>query len=505
MTTVGRDTTSKASTDVPMTEGRRRARVLLAALVVLLALLGLTRLLLRSPARTRPGEAEALLRQGMERHWRGDLRGAADAFQRAVGLVPDWPDAHLQLGATYYDAREYDLARRELERGVALAPDEAVGWGQLGKLNLTTGRLEDAEKALQRAVQLRPDRATYHALLGEAYRQRGDPQSERQAEAAFREALALNPQNAEAYHRLGLLYQRQGRLGEAAVALEAATRCDPRRPEPYYALAQVQRRLGRPDAADRAGRAFQRLEQQQRADQERRERARTAGDGASGRRGEWETGRVGEKDGSALSPRLPVASSPTRSIPPEAAALLAEGRRAFYHFSQPDRAIELFQQARQADPANPDVPYNLGLVFHFVGRLEEAEAAFRQALALNPQNPRYHAWIGTLHLERGPAELDAAIAALRRSVELGPDYAYGHYQLGRAYLLQNRPAEAAAALSRTVALNPRYREAYYSLGQAYLRLGKREPAQRALATFRRLDALERERRRRAILSRVGRP
>jgi tetratricopeptide (TPR) repeat protein len=449
--------------------------VLLAALVVLLALLGLTRLLPRRSPRVDPGEAVALLRVGMERHWRGDLRGAADAFRRAVALIPGWADAHLQLGATYYDAREYDLARRELERGVQLAPQEAAGWGQLGKLYLTTGRLEEAEKALGRAVQLRPDRATYHALLGETYRLRGDAASAGRAEAAFRQALALNPQHAEAYHRLGLLYQRQGRLGEAAVALAAATRAAPRQPEPYYALALVERRRGRPEAADRARRAFRHLEQQQRADQERRERTQAG-----------------------TAPMRPTRASP------EAAALLAEGRRAFYRLSQPDRAIELIQQARRADPNSPDVPYQLGLVLHFVGRLEEAEAAFRQALALDSRNPRYHAWIGTLYLERGPAELDAAIASLRRSVALGPEYAYGHYQLGRAYLLQNRPAEAAAALSRTVALNPRYREAYYSLGQAYLRLRQPDAARRALATFRRLDALERERRRQSILSRVGR-
>jgi tetratricopeptide (TPR) repeat protein len=256
------------------------------------------------------------------------------------------------------------------------------------------------------------------------------------------------------------------------VALGAATRFAPRKPEPYYALAQVERRMGHTQSADRALAAFRRLDRQH------------AG------------------SGSGEPPAAGDAAAGLARDAPAAAALLAEGQRAFYRLSQPDRAIELFQQARQADPANPDVPYHLGLVYHFVGRLEEAETAFRQALALNPRNPRYHAWIGTLHLERGPAELDAAIAALRRSVALGPGYAYGHYQLGRAYLLRNRPAEAAAALSRTVALNPRYREAYYSLGQAYLRLRQPDAARRALATFRRLDALERERRRRAILSRV---
>jgi predicted Zn-dependent protease len=160
------------------------------------------------------------------------------------------------------------------------------------------------------------------------------------------------------------------------------------------------------------------------------------------------------------------------------------------------------QQARERAPGDPDVLYNLGLVYHFVGKLEEAEEAFRAALASNPNNPRYHAWIGTILLARGPAELPEAVAALRKSVELGPDYAYGHYQLGRAYLLQNRPADALPMLQRTVARNPRYREAYYSLSQAYLRLGKREESRRAMARFRELDRFERQRRHLSVLARA---
>jgi superkiller protein 3 len=447
-------------------KGRRR-RLVLAAFLVLLAAGGLA-VVGRPWTRWRgdPERAAALLQAGMQRRQQGDLRGAADAFRQAVAAAPGWADARLQLGATYMTALEYDLARQELERGVRLAPEDPAGWGQLGKLHLTTLQLDAAERALTEAIRLRPDRSTYVAMLGEAYRLRGDPQNVQAAVDHFRRALSLDPGNGDAYHRLGLAYQRLGRLSEAAVALSAATRAAPDSPQPYFALAQVERRRGRREAARSAMRTFRRLEAGQRA-------------------------------------ALPGEGAPMPSLDPETAALLEQGRRAFFGESEPEGALRLLQQARERAPRHPDVLYNLGLVLHFVGRLEEAEAAFRGALAADPKNPRYHAWIGTILLARGPGELEEAIAALKRSVELGPDYAYGHYQLGRALLLQNRPAEAASLLERAVARNPRYREAHYSLSQAYLRLGKRDAAREALIRFRQLDAFERQRRHLSVIARAA--
>jgi tetratricopeptide (TPR) repeat protein len=462
-------------------EGRRRA-VLLAALLALLGAVLWVTAPWRGGRRVDPEQAAALMREGTARRQRGDLRGAADAFRKAVALAPDWADARLQLGAVYMAALEYDLARKELERGVRLAPENAAGWGQLGKLYLTTLQFDAAERALAEALRLVPDRGAYVAMLGEVYRLRGDPKSVAAAVEQFRRALALDPNNSDAYHRLGLAYQRLGRLGEAAVALAAATRAAPDAPQPYLALAQVERQRGRTAAADQATRTFRRLEARQRAEQERREKVGglTPGPGGPG----------------------PSGRSEPEALDAETAALLERGRRAFFEESETETAIQILQQARERAPEHPDVLYNLGLVLHFVGRLEEAEAAFRAALAANPGNPRYHAWIGTILLARGPAELPAAVAALEKSVEIGPDYAYGHYQLGRAYLLQNRPADAAPVLERAVRRNPRYREAYYSLSQAYSRLGRREDAARARARFRALDRFERERRHLSVLARA---
>ena len=89
----------------------RRQRVLLAALLVLVAAGGLAVVgWQQRGGRIDAERAAALFKAGMERQRQGDLRGAADAFRRAVAAAPGWADAHLQLGATYMAALTPDRA-----------------------------------------------------------------------------------------------------------------------------------------------------------------------------------------------------------------------------------------------------------------------------------------------------------------------------------------------------------------------------------------------------------
>jgi predicted Zn-dependent protease len=351
---------------------------------------------------------------------------------------------------------------------IRLAPDDAAGWGQLGKLHLITLRLDDAEHALQEALNRRPGYPAYVGMMAEVLRQRGTTDAVARSIPLFKEALAARPGDATLQHRLGLAYQNQGDLDRAADALAASTRLAPDYPDPYYLLSQVQRRLGNVSEAQRALARFQALQA--------RLAASEAGDGS---------GPV-----PAEVPRLEGGATKVG----EAAPLIAEARRLFYNEGQPDAAAERLGRALEAQPNHPDGHYQLGLVMVFLGRKPEAMKEFRRAASLDGANPRYHAWIGTLQLELGPSHLPEALETLRRSVRLGPDYAYGHYQLGRALLSASRSEEAEAPLARAVRLDPTYREAFYSLWQVRARQGKRKEAADALARFRRLDAFERERR-----------
>jgi tetratricopeptide (TPR) repeat protein len=84
----------------------------------------------------------------------------------------------------------------------------------------------------------------------------------------------------------------------------------------------------------------------------------------------------------------------------------------------PAEALALFTRARQLHPENPDFPFNQGNALHALGRLDQAEAAYRASVAVDPGylNGWYNLGV-TLH-QRG--RFDEAKAAFRQVLRLDP-------------------------------------------------------------------------------------
>ena len=69
-------------------------------------------------------------------------------------------------------------------------------------------------------------------------------------------------------------------------------------------------------------------------------------------------------------------------------------------------------------------------------------------------------------------QLDEAIAACRRSIELKPDFAHAHYKLGNFLHDAGRPDEAETAYRKAIALRPDHAESHCDLGMALFKQGK---------------------------------
>lgn len=97
--------------------------------------------------------------------------------------------------------------------------------------------------------------------------------------------------------------------------------------------------------------------------------------------------------------------------------------------------------------------FNLAFLLDEDGRLDEAEAAFRRAVELDPKLDR--AWYGLglvlIRLQR----LDEAVAALERNTELQPMSPYGWYQLARVQMDRRQPDEARKILRHLNGFEPK--------------------------------------------------
>ncbi len=105
---------------------------------------------------------------------------------------------------------------------------------------------------------------------------------------------------------------------------------------------------------------------------------------------------------------------------------------------------------------------------------DEALACWRRALELRPDFAEAHNNLGNALKDQG--ELDQAIACYRRALQLKPDYAEALHNLGLAWNDQGKFDEAVACYRRALQLKPDYAEAHNNLGATLKEQGKMDEA-----------------------------
>lgn len=98
------------------------------------------------------------------------------------------------------------------ESAVRSSPASDIAWTTLGYRYFESDRLDEAEQAVRTSLQLHADRTRAHVLLGVTLARRNRfPE----AEAALRRALAIDPNEAEAWQNLARVQRAQGQLRQA--------------------------------------------------------------------------------------------------------------------------------------------------------------------------------------------------------------------------------------------------------------------------------------------------
>ena len=111
-----------------------------------------------------------------------------------------------------------------------------------------------------------------------------------------------------------------------------------------------------------------------------------------------------------------------------------------------EEALSRFEQALDAAPENPEAIEAVGRALLNLGRLEEAEASFLDALEIDPEwvAPR----MGLALVALGRDEPFKIVHHLERAIEADPGYPESYVELGRYYGYMGEPALAKATFER---------------------------------------------------------
>ena len=132
------------------------------------------------------------------------------------------------------------------QQAIEADANDGAAWREAALALLELGREHDAQRALEQRVRLQPDDADAQLRLGVIHARAGRPQ---RAIELLERATALQPDWAEAWLRLGTATFRAGRILEAEQPLRQALALDPKLWPAAVSLATVLERSRRLDQA----------------------------------------------------------------------------------------------------------------------------------------------------------------------------------------------------------------------------------------------------------------
>lgn len=355
-----------------------------------------------------------------------------------------------------------------LEAAGAGDADLAHGYGALGML-YHAYQLDPAARACyQNARALAPAEPRWPYYLGELDRAAG---RNTKAAEAFAAALKLQPNDLPARVGLGRALQAEGRFEEAERALGSALEAQPGNVLARFHLGQIAAERGDLPAAIAHLEAA--LATQPEAEPVQRVLA-----GLYGRAGDRaraaEMSRRGGQAAIAYDDPLMLAvqelAGSGRALADRGVAAFAEGRLA--------DAEAAFRQALATLPEDSDAHLNLGSALFELKRVDEAEAEYRRAVALDPANARARLNLGTLLAAGGRRE--EAIAEYRAALASEPGNTGAHFNLANSALTLGRFAEAEEHFAAVLGSDPANPGARLGLAVSRAQLGRQAEARQVL-------------------------
>ena len=126
----------------------------------------------------------------------------------------------------------------------------------------------------------------------------------------------------------------------------------------------------------------------------------------------------------------------------------------YLELQQPQRALEHFAVARKLKPELPSSAFNVGVALDALGRLEEAAATYREAIAIDANYAPAHLRLAALRYRQGA--LTDAIDGYTAALRLDARNAGARCDLARALVESGRARQALQEYRLALAIEPRH-------------------------------------------------
>jgi len=383
-----------------------------------------------------PENEQAIFGRAVSFHQTGRHAEAATCYRRVLARNPRSEDALANLVAMFQEKRDLDSLRRYAAMLAELRPDSRTAVEALATVAFAEGDYAAAAWHCRALVDSVPDRYENWFNLGVASQKIGNLE---QAAQAYAQAAALKPDSARCHLNLGVVQQELSDLAAARGSYEAALKIDPDQPGALWNLALVLEQQGERAEAERVllrippnapewGDACFRLGYL------RLLRGEYAGSVESfetclEQRRDWTEAhlnagiayaRLGRPDQAKRCFQEAHLLRPDFADAVRGLAALALDQRNF------EEALQLHRRLIDLGDRSPDLYYNVALICHQHGKLQEAVTHYELAIKENPGFAEALLNLGHALMSLGRAE--DARTCWERAIDEKPELAHGYFE-----------------------------------------------------------------------------
>jgi tetratricopeptide (TPR) repeat protein len=272
------------------------------------------------------------------------------------------------------------------------------------------GKLQEAESKCQEIIKIHPEDAKAFHLLGILFYHRDNYDL---AIKYIEKALHYNPSNHHTYYDLGNALHNKGQLDKAILCYQNALQLNPNYTDAYNNLGIVLHDKGQLDEAI-----------------------------------------LCYQNALRLNPDIPYTNNNIGLILQEKGQL--------------DLAIRHYQKAIQLDPYFADAYYNLANIYQEKKQFDAAINYYHKAIQVDPHFAYAYNNLGNSLKEKG--QLDLAINHYQKALQLNPTLADAYNNIGAILLDLKQFDEAISYCQKALQLNPTLTDAYNNIGAILLDL-----------------------------------
>lgn len=330
-------------------------------------------------------------------------------FYRALAIDAEHIPSLYNLGQIFLDQHDYKQSLKWFAKLTERAPEYIEGWIQKGFVLDNLNRIEEAIQSYRKALSIDSSNLSVYMILGLACSRSGRVD---EALNIYRQALTLLPQEAgEIYYLMGLAYLNDLDDLAAAEMFELSLRNPGRcQREAAQHLGQIYLQEGKAAAAINC---FRKL--------------------------------------------LAADMQDARAYVYLAQAYAMKGDVKRFH--------KYCNTALSIKPKDPDILYQVALLYFREQEWREALSYFQQLVSIQPDHVRANNYLGTIFRSMG-CKLEA-LKAFQKSVEADPDYCVGYLNLSYTYFDMHELGRALQFCNKAIACEPECAEPYYWQGHLF--------------------------------------